>query len=298
MHFDYRLLVFKTVAEKMSFTRAAKELFTSQPSVTNHIKELEKEVGVPLFDRLGNRIHLTEAGKLLYGFAVQIEMLYKQFDEKISEMRNINSGNLRVGASTTISQFILPKILASYKSRFPSISVTLNNGNSGQIEELLIDKKIDIGIIEGNSNLPEINYENFLNDEIVLVVSAQNRLIQKDEINLDELKSIPLVIRESGSGTLDVVDSALSKHNMNRNSLTIEMLLGSTASIKEYLKYSDSAAFISINAIQNELIRNELRIIEIEDFQIFRTFQFISLIGNHSTLITHFKNFSKRATFI
>jgi DNA-binding transcriptional LysR family regulator len=295
MHFDYRLLVFKTVAEKMSFTRAAKELFTSQPSVTNHIKELEKEVGAALFDRLGNKIHLTEAGKLLYGYAEKIASLYKQFDEKISEMKNINSGNLRIGASTTISQFILPKILASYKSRFPSIAVTLSNGNSAQIETLLTNKKIDIGVIEGNSNLPEINYENFLNDEIVLVISAQNRLIQKGEISLDELKSIPLVIRESGSGTLDVIDSALSKHNMNRNSLMIEMQLGSTASIIEYLKFSDSAAFISINAIQNELMRNELRIIEIENFQISRTFQFITLIGNHSNLITHFKSFSKRA---
>ncbi len=291
MHYDFRLYVFKVVAEKLSFTRAAKELFLSQPSVTNHIKELEKEAGEALFERLGNAIRLTPAGELFYQYTLNIHGLYKELDEKINILKKSEAGNLKLGASTTVSHYILPKILSSFKVRFPNVNLSLQNGNSEQIEKLLIEKKIDLGIIEGNSNLPQIKYEDFLRDEIVLVVSARNRTL-KSEITLSELPNIPLIIRESGSGTLDIIHSALSAKNIKTQNLNIQMRLGSTEAIKEYLKFSDSAAFVSINAVQNELIRNELKIIDIEDFEITRIFKFIALVGQQSELINSFKKFA------
>ncbi len=292
MHYDFRLKVFKTVAEELSFTRAAKELFLSQPSVTNHIKELEREVGSALFVRMGNSITLTQAGEVLYDYALKIDLLYKEFAERINVINKTNSGNLRLGASTTISQYILPRILSLFKKRFPEINLTLFNGNSTQIEQLLINKKIDLGLIEGNSNLPQIKYETFLHDEIILVTSVENRKINEQEITLSELIKIPLVIRESGSGTLDVIDSALKKVNISRSNLNIEIQLGSTEAIKEYLKFSDAAAFLSINAIQSELLSNKLRIIDIVDFEITRVFQFVSLVGSQSEINNYFKKFT------
>ena len=292
MHYDFRLNVFRVVAEKLSFTRAAKELFLSQPSVTNHIKELEKEVGEALFERLGNSIRLTNAGKLLYEYTLKIHLLYKEFDEKINILKKSESGEIKLGASTTVSHYILPKILSSFNRRYPNINLSLQNGNSEQIENLLVDKKIDLGIIEGNSSLPRIKYEDFLRDEIVLVVSASNNVIGT-EISLFDLEKIPLVIRESGSGTLDIIYAALSGKNIYPRKLNIQMRLGSTEAIKEYLKFSDSASFLSVNAVRNELIRNELKIIDINDFEITRIFKFITLIGNQSELINSFKKFSR-----
>ena len=291
MHYDFRLYVFKKVAEKLSFTKAAKELFLSQPSVTNHIKELEKEVGEALFERLGNSIRLTNAGKLLYEYTLKIHSLYKEFDEKINVFKKSEYGEIKLGASTTVSHYILPKILSSFNRRFPKVTVSLQNGNSEQIEKLLVENKIHLGIIEGNSKLPQIKYEDFLRDEIVLVVSAKNKLL-KPEITLNDLKDIPLVIRESGSGTLDIIYSELSKENFSSQELNIQMRLGSTEAIKEYLKLSDSASFLSVNAVQHELMRNELKIIDIKDFEITRIFKFITLIGNQSEMVNLFRKFA------
>ena len=291
MIYDFRLKVFQSVAECLSFTKAAKILLISQPAVTRLINELEKQLGVRLYKRLGNGIEPTAEGELLQNYARKIFAHYRAFEEELGRIQNANSGSLLLGASTTISQYILPGILARFKKRHPAIKVQLFSGNTKTIENMLMAEQIDFGLIEGNSNLAQIHYENFINDEIVLVARVGNRLLQKQEISLNQLPSIPLVLREAGSGTLDVIEDALKNNRIQLADLNVEMQIGSTEGIKQYVQNSDAAAFLSVHTITRELAANQLMIVDIRNFEMMRTLQFISLHGRSSHLSTVFQTF-------
>jgi DNA-binding transcriptional LysR family regulator len=288
---DFRIKVFQTVATRLSFTQAARELFISQPAVTKHINELEKSVGRPLFNRHGPRISLTAEGTLMLGFANKMMALYEQMDEAIGKFRDTVSGQLHIGASTTVAQYVLPEILARFKAAYPQIRVTLLSDNSDHIENLVTDKKIDIGIIEGNALNPLLHYEPFLKDEIVLATRGDNGKIKSAEIKTERIARLPLAVRETGSGTRDVVEKALEKNHLRRSDLQIEIALGSSESLKNYLLHSDCYAFLSIHAIIEEMHQHKLKIIEVTDLDITRTFLFVCLHVVHSAVVSRFKHF-------
>lgn len=292
MVFDFRLKVFQTVADNLSFTKAAKVLLISQPAVTRHINELERQLGVRLFKRLGSSIVPTPEGVLLQSHARKIFAQYRSFHEELGRMQNTGCGTLMLGASTSISQYVLPAILAKFKKRYPHILIQLFSENSEVIEQMLLDEKIDFGLIEGNSNQVQIHYERFVNDEIVLVAGVENKILKKQEVTLTELVKIPLVLREHGSGTLDVIEDALNKKGLSMNELNVEMRIGSTEGIKQYVKNSCAAAFVSVHSIGRELTTNELMIVDVIGLEILRTFQFISLHGEPTRLSSLFKSFA------
>lgn len=291
MIFDFRLKVFFTVSQKLSFTKAAETLFVSQPAVTKHIKELEEQLGTSLFKRNGSNISLTHAGQILVKHTQHIFETYAALENELAQLNDSVSGNIRIGASTTLAQYVLPKILASFKAAYPAIHFTFTNGNSEAIEQLVITEKVDVAIVEGNSRHPQITYEPFVKDEIVLVSRAGSAIAQKGEIKPAQLLSVPLVLREQGSGTLDVVYKALKKNGIRLKGLKVEIQLGSTESIKQYLLYTECAAFLSIHSITKELQQNELSIVDIKGVDIYRTFQFIQLHGQTSKLPSLFKRF-------
>jgi len=293
MVFDFRLKVFHTVAHKLSFTKAATELFISQPAVTKHIHELEQQLGHAIFKRNGNTISLTPAGTILLRHTEKIFDTYAALEAELTQLSDITSGNLRIGASTTIAQNILPRILALFKKSYPSVSFSFVQGNTDSISLQLIAEKLDIALVEGNSHFPQLTYEPFSKDEIVLVTRANSNLSKLVEINPEELLNIPLVLREHGSGTLDVVFKVLSDAKINPKDLKVETQFQSSGSIKQYLFHSETAAFLSIQSVLKELKYNELSIIDIKDLDIFRTFQFIQLHGNNSKLTDLFKRFCK-----
>lgn len=294
MIFDFRLRVFYTVAEKLSYTKAAVLLNITQPAVTRHINELEKQLGTALFRRQGNKISLTSAGELLFQYAVKIFALYHTFEIELSDLHDFQNGSLQLGCSTTITQYILPRILARFRQQNPLVSVSLLNGNTEFIEQQLLNGKIDFGIVEGSSHQSDIQYKDFVHDEIVLVTSLKNSKLRQEEISMSQLLLLPLVIREAGSGTLEVIDEALALQGLSRQQLNVEMQLGSTESIKQYLYNSNATAFLSIHSIYNELKNNTLRIVDVKGLTIVRTFQFIQLQGNQSSLADRFMQFCLR----
>jgi DNA-binding transcriptional LysR family regulator len=291
MIFDFRLKVFYTVAQRLSFTKAATELFITQPAVTKHIKELEQHLGAQLFKRNGSNITLTPAGELLTRYAEKIFHTYTELETEFAQLSNIASGTLHIGASTTVAQTILPKLLAVFKKTYPDIDFTFVQGNTDQVTQLMLAEKIDIAIIEGGPHHPQIAYSPFAKDEIVLVTAANNTLSKKTEITPKQLLTIPLVLREAGSGTLDVIYNALADIGINPKDLNIEIQLESSIAIKQYLLYSDTATFLSIQSVLSELKYNELTVIDIKGLEIFRTFQFIQLHGKSSKLVEMFKRF-------
>ena len=233
---DFRLKVFQSVAKNLSFTKASQELFVSQPAITKHIQELEATYQTRLFDRQGSKISLTESGRLLLEHCERILEDYKRLEYEMHLLHNEYIGELKLGASTTIAQYVLPPLLGSFIGKFPQVNLSLLNGNSREIEAALQEHRIDLGLVEGVFRLPNLKYTTFLEDELVAVVHSKSRLQLPEEITPQDLPAIPLVLRERGSGTLDVIERSLQKHGVKLSSLHVLMYLGSTESIKLFLE--------------------------------------------------------------
>ncbi len=163
---DTRLKVFISVAHNLSFTKASQELFISQPAISKHIKELESEYNTCLFERMGTHIQLTKAGKILLDNAEIIIQQYKKMNFDMNNIQKKYGGSLRVGASTTIAQYILPEMLAKFMQLYPDININTISDNSRNIEQLLKDGRIDVGMVEGISRQPELKYTNIMNQKV------------------------------------------------------------------------------------------------------------------------------------
>ena len=289
--FDFRLKIFDTVAKRLNFTKAANELNITQPAVTKHIKEIELNLNIKLFERNGTKIKLTKAGEILLKYTEEIFSVYQKMEFEIGQLQEKQKGILRLGASTTIAQYVLPPILAEFRKRFPEIQLSLVIQNSERIEGLLANHKIDVGLIEAQIKNRTFHYFPFMKDEIVLVSRQNHSIFTKNNIKFDDLKNIPLVFREPGSGTLETIDLALKSKNIKLNELNIEIQLGSTESIKSYVLHSDALAFLSIQSILQELKNQTLTIIDIKNLVIERNFNFIIPEGDQSKLVNLFINF-------
>lgn len=290
---DFRLQVFYTVAKRLNFTKASAELYISQPAVSKHIKELEATYKTSLFDRSGNKkIVLTAAGEMLLQYADKLLSVYKELEFDMNLLVKQHSGVLRIGGSNTVAQYVIPSVLAQYHKKFKDTRINLLTGNTEQIEQALLNKEIDLGIVEGINRNPQIKYQEFLTDELVLVCSTLNNILKKDSIKPEELKTLPLLLREPGSGTLDVIAHALKPFNIKLADLQTEMQLGATESIKSYLMFSNCFAFLSVQSILKELKANTLKIVDIKDLNIERPFYFILPHGQPSSLAELFMRFA------
>lgn len=276
---DHKLKVFKEVALTKSFTKTAENLFISQPAVSKTIKNLEQQYGKAFFERKGNHIKLTTDGSLFLEYTKQLLAIYNEMSNVFTASSEMLPSSVKLAASTTIAQYIVPKIIANIYKDYPEFNLHLISGNTEKIEELVYSGQIDLGIVEGENHDTRLQYEKFVKDELVLVTNANNKNI-KDSITIEQLKDLLFVEREPGSGTLEVIKNALTKNGID--SIHITSVLGSTESIKSYLTYTNHFAFISIHAISNQLLENHLRIIEVDGLTIERWFYFMSRQGYQS----------------
>lgn len=287
---DFRLSVFVSVARHLNFTRAATELYISQPAVSRHIQELEAQYKTALFERSGNKIRLTPSGKLFLKHAEAILESYKVLQQEMSLMTGDFSGELRIGASTTIAQYLLPPVITRFMTAFPDVKLSVLSGNTEQIEQVLEEGKADIGLIEGKHRKQSLRYTRFGKDELVLVTNVRNKVAE--EISLDELSVLPLVLREIGSGTLEIIEEALAVQGRKLSQMNVILQLGSTESIKLFLENSPSVfAIVSVAAVAKELVNNTLKIIEIKDLELKREFAFVIKQGSHDAVKERFIQF-------
>jgi LysR family transcriptional regulator, transcriptional activator of the cysJI operon len=295
--FDFRLKVFHTTAKRLSFTKAAEELYITQPAVTKNIHEIEQFLKVRLFERNGTRIRLTPAGEILLQHTEDLFHLYRTIEFDLKTLAQTRSGKLQLGASTTVAHYVLSPVLAAFHKKFPDVKVSLITGNTEQIERALQKKEIDLGIIEGRTKKSAIKYTELMMDEIVLVAGSGNPYAKKQIIHPEEIKKIPLVLREPGSGTLEVVAHELKGKGIKISQLQIEMQLDSTEGIKNYLLHSDCMAFLSIHSILKELTHKECFIIDVKGLTIERSFFFIELHGQADALPSLFMKFARQYNF-
>jgi DNA-binding transcriptional LysR family regulator len=294
---DYRDKVFLSVAENLSFSKAAEELFISQPAVTNHIKELENRLNATLFDRKGNRIYLTKAGKLTYTHLKAINKQYSNLEFELGQLSDAFKGTLRIGASSTISQYLIPKVLAAFYKRYPEIKLYLLNGNSFEIEHKLLDDVIDLALVENESSQSNIKYIDFLDDELVAVTGSDSVYARRKLISVADFQQIPLVLREKGSGTLEVIQKALASQNIDIENLNILIHLGSTEAIKNFLCDFNGIAVVSEKAIEKELRLKEIVKINIKGMQFNRKFRMALKQGHEALVAKLFIDFLNQYNF-
>lgn len=203
-----------------------------------------------------------------------------------------------MGASTTISQYVLPGLLADFLEQYPNNRIQSFQSNSRSIEEQLIAKTLDLGITEGSTDNRALKYIPFMKDELVLVTNSQNpALNQLKNPLLSDITRLPMVLREQGSGTRTIIENALKDNRINLSEIQIDMVLPSTESIKGYLARRHSFAFLSIHTVQREVLNNQLTIVDIPQLAIERFFYFTHLYGGLAGTPNQFLKFCLRQNY-
>ncbi len=270
---NFRLVAFRAVAEQLSFRKAAEELYLTQPAVSLQIKALEEDLGVQLFDRTGTHIKLTAAGRILLDSADQVKSLFIQTEREIAALSGEHAGELALGASTTIAQYVLPRLLGEFSRQHPRVHLTLISGNTEHIVEAVAKQKIALGLIEGPARSRDVKTESFLKDELVLIVSAAHEWAERNSVTASELTEASLLMRERGSGTRDVLETALERQGVKRSSLRVLMELDSTEAIKSAVEAGLGIGFVSRWAIAKDLrLNNSFKIVDVAGLKIGRDF--------------------------
>jgi LysR family transcriptional regulator, transcriptional activator of the cysJI operon len=274
-----RLRVFRIVAEELSFTRAAERLFLTQPAVTMQIKNLEVDLGLRLFDRTGQRIVLTPAGAILKDYARRICLLCTDAERDLAALKGETRGRLALGASTTIAQYLLPRLAAEFLAAFPAIQLSIISGNTSDIVAALAEGRIALGLIEGPCGRNDVKCEEFVEDEIVLVVPPAHEFATGGALDPATLKLASIILREHGSGTRQVVEDALKRARLDTRKLHIVLELDSTESIKSAISAGLGVGFVSRWALGKEIALGLLRTVPVKGLRILRHFQFVYLQG-------------------
>ncbi|MBN9295860.1 MAG: LysR family transcriptional regulator [Filimonas sp.] len=290
-----RHLAFMEVARQKSFSKASQALFISQPAVSAHVKALEEQYKTKLFERKAMQIELTEAGQLLYKRLLIVKQIQEDTEFDISAIHDKAeaTGKLNLGASTTVALYILPKVMSAFHQEYPQVEIALLNRNSEIVLEALLNQDINLGITEEKGKLTNVTYLPFLKDQIVAVCSKSNPLAKRKSYPLKEILNMPVAIRERGSGTLEAVRMALSKHKIKLSDMQIKVRLGGTEALKNFLLESGCVGFLSTRSIIKELQHGELTVLQFDGLKVERNFYFIQRKGETSDLNKRFIKMAK-----
>lgn len=267
---NFRLKVFRAVAKHLNFRRAAEELCLTQPAVTMQIKALEQQLGVQLFDRSGARISLTPAGTMLLKYAGKIDKLETAAMAALSQFADGQRGELRIGASLTIAQYILPHLFGAFQQQHPQVRSYVTTCNTEQVLEALVAHEVSLGFIEGPTLRRDVRTEVFLEDEIVLMVPPAHEWSERGFVEPEELKQERLIMRERGSGTRRVVEMALQKRGVKTKQLSLAMEFDSTEGIITAVEAGLGIGFASLWSISKALQLGSLRVVPMHGVRIIR----------------------------
>jgi len=250
---DRRLQVFYTVAKQLSFTKAAEQLFMTQPAVTFQVKQLEEHFNTRLFERSHGRIALTPAGRLVMDYAERVLALSEEMDTRVADLTGTVGGPLLIGASTTIAEYILPKILGEFKAEHPEVQARLTVAYSETIVNRVADHTLDVGLIESPSYLPTLTNEVCCEDELVVICAPGHALAKRASVRAQDLAALPWVRREVGSGTREFTDNYLRECGVAPEDLNVMMELGSPEAMKSVVETGIAVAVVSRATIAKEL---------------------------------------------
>jgi len=272
------LQVFLSVARHLNFTRAGEEVNLSQPSVSVRMRQLERDLGSKLFEQLGKKIALTEAGNLLVPYASRVIAAMDDARDAIDELQGLERGSLRIGASTTPGMYLIPRTVAHFKRRYPKIEIHLAVKDTRQIEEGVIRNELDFGFVGGHLAGDEVDVVPWMTDDLVLIVPLGHRLAGKRIVKPEDLSSEKFILREQGSATRAIVASHLRKYRIEAQAV---MEMANPESVKKAVQNGLGIAFISAFAVESELKAKTLRAVKIKNLEIRRELKIVYRKDKH-----------------
>jgi DNA-binding transcriptional LysR family regulator len=271
---DRRLQVFHTVARLLSFTKAADVLHMTQPAVTFQIRQLEDQFDTRLFDRAHNRVTLTEAGHRVFEYAENIFEQYSEMENAVREITGDISGSLTIGASTTVSEYMLPALLGDFKAQNPEVRLRLQVSNTEGIVSMVENNAIDLGVVEGPVNNKHLLVEICRKDQLVAIISPSHELAKRKKVSLEDVMKYPFICREEGSGTREVISEHLKSRGLDRQAISNSLELGSPEAVKGAVEASMGVSIVSGVSISKEVTLGTLVAVPISP-KITRNFSFV-----------------------
>jgi DNA-binding transcriptional LysR family regulator len=268
----WRLQIFCRVVELKSFSKAAKAVFLSQPTVSSHIKDLEDHFECKLVDRLGREVIPTKAGSLLYSYATKIIALKQEAEHALNEFQGRIKGRLTIGGSTIPAGYILPPLIGRFKEGYPGIMVTLMQGDTARIIRDTVEGNVEIGVVGAKTRIAQLTQRKILNDEMFLIIPQNHRWATRRHIMLDELVDEPFIIREPGSGTRTSMEHVFDKANQPLPTMNIVAEMGSTEAVRQGIKAGVGVSILSECAVGEELAAGTLRKVKIKGLSFKRAF--------------------------
>ncbi len=249
----------------MNFSRAAQFLCISQPAVSSQIKQLEEITRLKLFNKVGKKVYLTEAGEMLFRYAQKIFQLEHEAEQFLDRIREVRTGTLHIGTTKTYARFLMPNYISMFHTLYPGISIHLNEGSSMEMMQSLLSMKNELAIVAGDTGLKSLNAIMFRKENILLVISPDHKLTQKETVTVEELSKIPLIMREEGSGTRKIVMETFRSKGLTPTILYEASNLEFT---KELLRRGEGASFIVEPVVRNELKEGVLKEVKITDAEL------------------------------
>ncbi len=272
---DHKLKIFCTVAETKSFSKTSEIIHLTQPAVSLQIQALEELYETKLFDRSSGTITLTPAGEILYKYAKEILTLYAEAAKEIGKITGLIKGCVKIGAGTTVGNYILPAVAVDFKKKHPKIRVSISIGNAKKILEMLSTSMIDFGIISEMPGKSKFNIESIISDELCVICPADHPLTKQKTFSLYDLVKEPFVIREEGSSTRAIIEKFFADNGLTISDLHIALILGSTGSIKEAVERGMGLSIVSKWAIRKEISCGNLKILKLKEGKITRDFYIV-----------------------
>ena len=270
-----KLDVFCKVVELKSFTKAAEAVRLSQPTVSDHIRNLEEELGQKLVDRLGREVEPTPVGRLLYSYAVKILRLQQETLQALEQYNGNLTGNIFIGASTIPGTYILPKLISSFRDQFPAIKTVVHISGSRAIAKKVMDGEYDLGLVGAIWNEKGLEWLPLFEDTLTLVAHPASAMIKAQPLAVADLFKQPFIFREPGSGTRKVTAQILETQGYKETDLQEVAMLGSNEAVKEAVKAGLGLSMLSKRSIAEDLYRGTLVALVLEDISGERPFYLI-----------------------
>lgn len=271
-----RLEVFSKVYELKSFSRAGRTCLLSQPTVSEHIRQLETQLDVRLFDRLGREVVPTRAGEILYNYVRRMLNLKREAVQTLQRYRGKMSGDLELGGSTIPGQYILPSLIGSFREDFPDIFIKLIVADTMEITEMVLDGELELGVVGAKIKNNKLQFERLFDDELVLAVSPEHRWAKRSNIKLEELPQAPFIMREQGSGTRMTMLEIFEQEGLDSQDFKVVAEMGSTDAIRQAIKAKVGVSILSRRAIADELQFKQLCHIPVKGLSLTRHFYLVT----------------------
>lgn len=287
-----QLEIFVKVAELGSFSKAAEALFLTQPTVSEHIRGLEEELGVRLLDRLGRGAAPTKAGQLLLGYGRRILELHREARQALDQFQGRMSGELVIAASTIPGEYVLPALIGRFKEKYPDIAISLLIGDTQRVVEWVLEGRAELAVAGAQIDHRALEYRELMPDELVLVVSAAHPWHGKKTATLEEVRAEPLIVRERGSGSRHALEKALAEVGLGLSDFRVVGEMGSTQAIKQGVKAGVGISLISKRAVAEECQHGTLHCVKVKDLRFSRAFYLVtSTTRSRSPLAEAFRAF-------